>query len=188
MITTRIGAGSQRRAAGARVRLFGLGCLLTLAFAIPQAAQAQATWLVESLIPEVLSVRVPSTTIAFDVRNNYPPAEFPARYAATEPTGGVLPVQVLSNTEGVWTLLLEVPDLLGVEGGVAVPAQQFLYRVNDGVWLRADGTPQVIYTHAGATVGWLELRVEFALELTGAEPAGAYVINAHLSALREPGY
>ena len=170
-------------------RTVGFLVALLLAAPLSTVARAQATWLIESLIPEVLSVRVPSTTISFAIGGaDYPPSEFPARYPATEPTGGALPVQVFSNADGVWSLLLQVPDLMGAAGEASVPANQLLYRVNGGVWLRADGAPQVIYTHAGPTVGWLELSVEFALELTGSEPAGSYLINAQLSALREPTY
>lgn len=154
-----------------------------------QPAFGQATWLVESLIPEVLSIRVPTTTIVFGVdATNYPPEVFPARYAATEPSGGTLPLQVFSNAEGVWSLMLEVSDLLGAEGTESLPASQVLFRVNDGVWLRADGNPQVIYTHAGPTIGWLELRVDLALELTGAETAESYAVNAVVSAIREPAF
>jgi len=153
----------------------------------PQVALGQATWLVESLIPETLSIRVPSTTITFGVEGaDYPPEAFPAIYSATEPSGGTLPVQVFSNAEGVWNLMLEVPDLLSVEGAGGLPASQVLYRVNGGIWVRADGGPQVIYTHVGPTIGWLELTVDFALELTGSETAGTYVVNAVVSAIREP--
>ncbi len=153
------------------------------------SATAQATWQVESLIPEVLSLRTPTTSIAFSLDSaTYPPKEFPATYLATEPEGGVLPVQVFSNAEGVWSLTLEVPDLLSVEGVAVLGAESVLYRVNEGLWLRADGTPQVIYTQSGPTLGWLELRLEFALELTGAEEAGDYVVEAVVSALREPGF
>lgn len=171
------------------------GSLLALAavaavLAVPwQAASAQATWVVESLIPEVISVRVPTTTIAFELeRFAYPPEEFPAQYPATQPESGVLPVQVFSNADGLWSLTLEVPDLVTAAGTALVPASQVLYRVNGGLWLRADGTPQIVYSQSGATVGWLEIRIEFALEVTGTEKAGSYLINAVLSASREPGF
>lgn len=165
-------------------RLVAVGVLLLG----PQVALGQATWLVESLIPETLSIRVPSTTITFGVDDAaYPPESFPATYSATEPEGGTLPVQVFSNADGVWNLMLEVPDLLSDVGAGALPASQVLYRVNGGVWVRADGGPQVIYSHVGPTIGWLELTIDFALELTGAETAGTYVVNAVVSAIREPG-
>ena len=168
--------------------VWALACSLLLLLLLGSVT-AQATWHVESLIPEVLSLRAPTTTIAFDLAPaSYPPAEFPATYPASEPEGGVLPVQVFSNAEGVWSLVLEVPDLLSIEGATLVPADQVLYRVNDGSWLRADGNPQVIYTQSGPTVGWLELRLEFALELTGSERAGDYLIEALVTATREPGF
>jgi hypothetical protein len=154
-----------------------------------QYAVAQATWLVESLIPEIISIRVPTTTITFELDEaTYPPAQFPARYSATQPTGGVLPVQVFSNADGLWSLMLEVPDLLSDTGTTLVPASQVLYRVNGGLWLRADGNPQIVYSQDGVTTGWLEIRVEFAIELDGSEKAGTYLINAIVSASREPGF
>ena len=165
------------------------GVVAALLILTAQRAVAQATWLVESLIPEVISIRVPTTTISFELdQATYPPQRFPARYPATQPTGGVLPVQVFSNADGLWSLMLEVPDLLSETGTTLVPASQVLYRVNGGLWLHADGTPQIVYSHDGATVGWLEIRIEFALELDGSEKAGNYLINAIVSASREPGF
>lgn len=162
--------------------------LVAMALTLPLGA-AQATWQVESLIPEVISIRVPTTTIAFaPSRIDYPPAEFPAQYPATQPEGGTLPVQVFSNEDGLWNLILEVPDLLNELGATVLPATQVLYRVNNGIWVRADGNPQIIYSQAGSTLGWLELHIEFALELTGNELAGSYVINAAISASRDPGF
>lgn len=157
--------------------------VLALLFA---TANGQATWIVESLIPDVVSVRMPTTSIAFEMdRSHYPPAEFPARYAATEPEGGTLPVQVFSNAEGVWNLILEIPGLQSDVGLDVIPARQVLYRVNDGAWLRADGNPQIVYSQRGATLGWEEIRIDFALELTGQERAGAYLLNAVLTASRQ---
>lgn len=174
------------RAAPIRAALAVVAALVLLTV---QSAAAQATWLVESLIPEVISIRVPTTAIAFELdRATYPPATFPARYPATQPSGGVLPVQVFSNADGLWNLMLEVPDLLSDAGADLVPAGQVLYRVNGGLWLRADGNSQIIYSQTGATVGWLEIRIEFALELNGSEKAGNYLINAVVSASRESGF
>ena len=53
-------------------------------------------------------------------------------------------------------------------------------------WLRADGTPQIVYTQTGPTPGWLEIRLEFALELLGQERAGSYVVQTLVTALRQP--
>lgn len=161
----------------------------SLALMLATSGVAQASWIVESLIPDVLSIRVPSNTIGFDLTaENYPPVQFPALYPATTLDGSYLPVQVFSNAGGVWSLLLEVPDLVSESGDRTLSANQVMYRVNGGVWLRADGTPQVIYTQAGPTSGWLEVRVELALEITGNESAGAYVINAYVSAYQEPSF
>lgn len=164
-------------------------CLALFTILGPPLAVAQATWQVESLIPDVISIRVPTTTIAFQPQQQvYPPEQFPARYSATLPEGGVLPVQVFSNAEGIWNLILEVPALLNESGTGSIPASQVLYRVNDGIWVRADGNPQIIFTHPGPTLGWMEIRIEFALELQGNELAGEYVINAGISAAQEPAF
>ena len=180
----------QDRPIASRVRPVLAATLVAVVLALTAStASAQATWLVESLIPDVISIRVPTTTIAFELdRSTYPPEEFPARYAATQPTGGMLPVQVFSNADGLWSLMLEVPDLVTDTGVTLVPASQVLYRVNGGLWLHADGNPQIIYSQSGATVGWLEIRIEFALEVTGSEKAGNYLVNAIVSATREPGF
>ncbi|MBX3142351.1 MAG: hypothetical protein KF813_01235 [Trueperaceae bacterium] len=180
---------SQERRVSRVGRVRAVGAALVVLFSLAQTATAQATWLVESLIPEVISIRVPTTTIAFSLNGAvYPPAEFPARYPATEPQGGVLPVHVFSNADGLWHLMLEVPDLLSESGVEIVPANQVLYRVNGGIWLRADGNSQIIYSQAGQTAGWHEIRIEFALELTGSERSGSYLINAIVSASREAGF
>ncbi len=152
------------------------------------AASAQATWTVESLIPDVISIRVPTTEIAFAISAaDYPPAAFPARYPATTPEGGTLPVQVFSNADGVWSLVLEIPELTTLDGSATIPPDRVQVRVNGGLWLRGDGNPQVIHTQSGPTLAWEELRLEFVLELQGDEPAGAYVVNLLVTAIREPG-
>lgn len=149
---------------------------------------AQATWTVESLIPGLISIRSPGSTIAFTLdAASYPPEAFPARYRATVPEEGVLPVQVFTNAEGTWSLLLEIADLRDEAQGAVVPAVQVLYRVNGGPWLRGGG-PQIIHTGTVPTVGWQEFRIEFELELMGTERAGAYVVDAVVSAIREPGF
>jgi len=156
------------------------GLLLTLAPAL-----AQATWIVQTLIPETVALRTPTTQIAFELQD-YPPKSFPATYPASNLEGGVLPVQVFSNAPDTWSLVLQIPDLKDQSGQLLLPARQVLYRVNGGLWLRADGTPQIIYTQTGPTEDWLELRLEFALELLGSERAGSYVVEALVTALRQP--
>ncbi|KGQ21911.2 hypothetical protein [Thermus filiformis] len=158
-------------------RGFALVPLLALAL-------AQGSWILQTLIPETIAIRTPTVQIGFDLKD-YPPKAFPALYPATEPQGGMLPVQVYSNAPGTWSLLLQIPDLTD-QKGLLIPARQILYRVNGGLWLRADGTPQIIYTQTGPTPGWLELRLEFALELLGTERAGTYSVQALVTALREP--
>lgn len=156
---------------------------LTLSALMSTLAASQATWQVETLIPDLVSVRVPSTRIAFALpAGAYPPAEFPAEYPATEPEGGVLQLEVFANVEGVWSLTLEVPPLEAAGGGAWLPAEQVLYRVNDGLWLRAGGVPQVIVSQPGPTNGWQGITLEFRLELTGVELAGAYSLNAVIAA------
>jgi len=160
--------------------------LLLVAILAP-LAYAQATWYVQTVIPEVISVRTPTTTIGFELNlQNYPPPTFPARYAATVPEDGVLPVQVFVNQPGVWSLLLEIPDLLDEDGNQLIPSDQILFRVNDGPWIQGSSAPQEFYTDVGATEGWKEIRLEFALELKGNEPPGSYAVNVVVSAIREP--
>jgi len=150
-------------------------------------AFAQATWYVQTVLPEVISVRTPTTTIGFELNlQNYPPPAFPARYPATTPEDGVLPVQVFVNQPGVWSLLLEIPELLDDNGNQGIASEQILFRVNDGPWIRGSAAPQEFYTDVGATEGWKEIRIEFALELKGTEPPGSYAVNVVVSAIREP--
>ena len=161
--------------------------ILVLLVLLTPIGYAQATWFVQAVIPEVISVRTPTTTIGFELNlQNYPPPSFPARYAATAPEDGVLPVQIFVNQPGVWSLLLEIPDLLDESGNRILPSDQILFRVNDGPWLRGSSAPQVFYTDVGATEGWKEIRLEFALELKGNEPPGNYAVNVVVSAIREP--
>ncbi|GGN00892.1 hypothetical protein GCM10007092_13680 [Thermus composti] len=148
-------------------------------------ALAQATWVLQTLIPETVALRTPTTEIAFDLKD-YPPKAFPATFPASNLEGGFLPVQVFANAPGVWSLLLQIPDLKDETGAILIPARQVLYRVNGGLWLRADGTPQIVYTQSGPTGDWLEIRLEFALELLGTERAGRYVVQALVTALRQP--
>jgi hypothetical protein len=162
------------------MKAFLAGLLLFLAPTL-----AQATWIVQTLIPETVALRTPTTQIAFELKD-YPPKSFPTTYPASNLEGGVLPVQVFSNAPGVWSLVLQVPDLQDQSGQLLLPARQVLYRVNGGLWLRADGTPQIIYTQTGPTGDWLEIRLEFALELLGSERAGSYVVQALVTALRQP--
>jgi hypothetical protein len=141
-------------------------------------AYAQATWYVQTVIPEVISVRTPTTTIGFELNlQNYPPPAFPARYEATAPEGGVLPVQVFVNQPGVWSLLLEIPDLLDENGDRMIPAEQILFRVNDGPWIRGSRSPQEFYTDVGATEGWKEIRLEFALRALVTLAATSYIMD-----------
>lgn len=63
-------------------------------------ALAQATWILQTLIPETVAIRTPTTQIVFELKD-YPPKAFPALYPASNLEGGVLPVQVFSNAPGV---------------------------------------------------------------------------------------
>ncbi len=142
---------------------------------------AQATWPVQVLIPELITVRAPSDALSFDLlTQNYPPLEFPATFS-----GGILPVQVHSSSQQSWTLSLEVSDIIDETGVLLVPASQVMYRVNEGGWLRADGFPQVIHAQNGPTLGWMEFSIEFQLELTGTERAGTYQVTASITAQTE---
>lgn len=157
-------------------------CLTAAQLGTPNVA-GQSTWQVDVLIPSVISVRIPSTQIGFAVPiEEYPPNAFPARYPATSPAGGVLPVQVFSNSAGPWTLLLQIPDLSGEQGQGIVTADQVLYRVDGGMWQRASSVPQVVYTGSGPTADWVTVNIEFEIELTGREAAGAFDVSAYLTA------
>ena len=157
--------------------------LSVVALALLGLAFGQSTWQVDVLIPDAVSVRVPTTQISFQVDlDNYPPNAFPARYAGSTSAGDTLPVQVFSNATGPWSLLLQVPDLLGAEGQGAITADQVLFRVDGGSWQRASSAPQVIFTGSGPTTDWVTIDVEFEVELTGREAAGSFDVNAYLTA------
>jgi hypothetical protein len=149
---------------------------------------AQASWTVEVLIPDVMSIRMPSTEIGFGLTlENYPPETYPAQYPATSPQNGILPVHVFTTAQGIWNLLIEIPDLEDRLGNKLLPADRIMYRINDGLWTRGNGNPQVVYTGNGPTGDWLELRLQFMLELRGGELAGAYEVDLRVSALAETG-
>ena len=163
-----------------------LRALVTSAALCAGVVLADATWEVETLIPELIAMRVPTTTIAFGFdAETYPPDAFPARYPAILPEDGLLPVQVFSNAEGTWSLVLEVPDLVDDVSGARIPADQLVFRVDEGLWLRGSVGPQIVVTRVGPTDGWLDVRIEFALELTGAERAGSYRVDAIVSAFHD---
>ena len=158
--------------------------LLSLALAMAPAL-AQATWIVQTLIPEAVALRTPTTQIVFELKD-YPPKTFPATYPASNLEGGVLPVQVFANTPGACRPLLHRAEREGPGGSRLLPARRGLVRAPGGVGRRADGTPQIVYTQTGPTPGWLEIRLEFALELLGQERAGSYVVQTLVTALRQP--
>lgn len=161
-------------------------CALFLLGVLTTSALAQSDWTVDVLVPDAISLRVPTTEIGFELSlDNYPPESFPALYAATQPDEGRLPVQVFANVDTTWIVLLAIPDLRAESGALLVPANQIRYRVNQGLWTRGDGTPQVIHTQVGPTDGWLELTLEFELELLGTEPAARYTVNALVTAISQ---
>ena len=165
--------------AGWRVALLALFIATATGF-------GQSEWQVDVLIPDTISVRMPTQEIAFGITHaDYPPASFPARYGATLPEGGVLRVEVFSSAGGGWSLLLEIPDLIATAGRGLIPADQVLYRVDDALWTRASPVPQVIYTSVGPTDGWLELAIAFELELVGNEVPGSFSVTTRLTALSE---
>lgn len=165
---------------------YALRALAASAVLCAGVALADATWEVETLIPELIAIRVPTTTIAFGFdAETYPPDAFPARYPAILPEDGVLPVQAFSNAEGTWSLVLELPDLVDAVSDARIPADQVVFRVDDGLWLRGSAGPQIVFTRVGPTDGWLDLQIEFALELTGVERAGSYRVDAVVSAFHE---
>lgn len=149
-------------------------------------ALGQSEWRVDVLIPDTISVRMPTQEIAFGItHDDYPPPSFPARYPATVPEGGVLLVSVFSGAERGWSLLLEIPDMVATTGLGMIPARQVLFRVNDGLWTRGSPQPQVIHVGVGPTDGWLELSLAFQLELVGDEPPGSFSVTTRLTAVTE---
>jgi hypothetical protein len=155
------------------------------------SVQAQATWPRQTLFQDktknlMIEARTPSNDIMFTFDKNYPPPAFPARYAATTPKDGVLPFQIRSNVSGLWSLLLEIPDLRDGSGRLLVPARQIMYRVRGGPWLRGTGAPQIVFSKNGATREWEDLRLEFQIELIGNETAGTYAVQTYFSAVTQP--
>ncbi|WP_161780298.1 hypothetical protein, partial [Deinococcus sp. RL] len=149
---------------------------------VPVTAPAQTDALLRPLIPELVVLRrPPAGSVAFDLGpGNYPPAQFPARYTAPPQA-----FAVFSSSPRPWTVQLEVrsqPDALGR----ALPLPALSYRVNGGPWTRVTPGPQVVLSGSGPSGGWLPLNVEFALELTGAEPGGAYLFDLTFTALALP--
>jgi hypothetical protein len=150
------------------------------------AAVAQSEWQVDVLIPDTISVRMPSQEIAFGLTyDDYPPPAFPARYAATLPEGGVFPVEVYATAESGWSLWLEIPDLVDVNGLRVIRADQVLYRVDGGVWTRASPLPQMIHAAVGPTGDWVRLNLEFQLELLGTERPGSFSVTTRLTAMSD---
>jgi len=164
----------------------GAAAALLAVYVASSTGLCQSEWQVDVLIPDTISVRMPTQEIAFGITHaDYPPPSFPARYRATRPEGGVLRLEVFSSAASGWSLLLEIPDLLGAVGRGAIPADQVLYRVDDGLWTRASPVPQVIFTSVGPTDGWLELAIAFELELVGNEVPGSFSATTRLSAVSE---
>ncbi|WP_027481420.1 hypothetical protein [Deinococcus pimensis] len=156
---------------------------LLLATLLLGLARAQDTGMVvRTLIPDVLTVRTQTdpTTFLIDL-NNYPPARFPARYPATART-----VSLYATTDRPWNFQIEVHDIVDAAGARLIPASQIWFRVSRGVWIQATGGPQVVYSAVGTTPGWVDLDVEFALELRGGEPGGAYAASVDFTALVLP--
>jgi hypothetical protein len=66
-----------------RVAVVLLALLAAWSFTI---GLAQSEWQIDVLIPDAISVRVPTQAIAFGLTHaDYPPAAYPARYPATVP-------------------------------------------------------------------------------------------------------
>lgn len=166
----------------------------------------QATWSTQVLIPDMLTIRVPTTVLAFapgqplpggesiaglsgpsgcPVMSTYPPPKFPACYPL-QLSGGSLPVDVFSNIRSPWSLLLDVSDLTGQSGTATLPAHKIWYRVGNAAWQRAGNTSNPLYFGSGATDGYLRLNVQFMLEMDGNEYAGSFTANAVVSAIRQP--
>ena len=159
-------------------------CVATLGSVLAQQSQVPADRAVEVLVPEVLSLWSETTEIAFDLAQvDFPPREFPRRYLATSLPDGILLVEVLATATGAWEVHLQIEDLVDPSRQARIPSEQILFRVDDGPWLRADGSPQVILTGTQPTMGWRPVEIAFALEVKGNERAGVYEVTSLLSGL-----
>lgn len=147
----------------------------------PAPAPAETDAAVRPLIPDVISIRRPGTPVTFEINPaNYPPAQFPVRYLSAPQA-----FSVFSNASRPWTVQMEVHTQPDAQGR-ALPSQQLHYRVNGGPWTEVTGTPQVVLSNVGPSLGWLPLKIEFALDLTGAEAGGAYAFDVAFTALVLP--
>jgi hypothetical protein len=169
------------------------------------SALAQATWSVQSLIPNAIAIETPTTLIRFAPGSNplspseaalfghppgcplassYPPSAFPACYPLDLP-GGMLPLRVFSNAPGSWSVLLQLSNLVNPQIA-QIPLDQVWVRVNGGPWEALGPSPINLYSGVGPTQGYQLIQVELALELTGDEEAGSYTANALITAVRQP--
>lgn len=154
--------------------------MLTLVLGLPHSAaraQLPVDASIRPLIPNVIALQSPSTTVNFDINTqNYPPRAFPVRYQSAAQAFGVF-----SNAATPWTVQMAVfprPD----ERGRTLPLNQLLFRINEGPWLTVTGTPQVVLSRTAPTAGWLPLNVEFALNLNGSETGGAFGFDVSFTA------
>lgn len=191
-----------------RKTLVVTSCAVALT-ALSALAYGQATWSTQVVIPDLLTIKVPTTVLSFapgqnlvdgqtaaaltgslegpngcPVASAYPPPTFPACYPLDQPDAA-LPVQVFSNIRGPWSLLLDVTDLTSESDATRIPADQIWYRVNGGAWQRIGAASNPLYLGSGVTDGYLELELQFLLEVNGAEHAGSFTTNAVVSAIRQ---
>lgn len=177
-----------------------------VAAALACPASAQGAWTVQTVIPNVITIASGGTTIAFApgsatepaafqdapaacggrLTRLYPPTSFPACYPATVPSHGVLSAQVFSNASGFWTLQIEVPELLDPTNGTTIPGDQVYYRANGGGWSPGSEFSRTVLEGSGPTNGYLDLRVDFVLLLTGSERSGSYLANVLLTGFVAP--
>lgn len=180
--------------------------LVLLAAGVLTGARGQATWSTQVVIPNMLTIRVPTTILAFapgsapsdgatfdgltspsscPVSTTYPPPRFPACYPL-DLSQGTLPVDVFSNILGPWSLLLDVSDLTDQTATARLPADRIWYRVGSGAWHRAAAATNPLYFGTGPTDGYLRLDIQLMLELDGNEQAGSYTTNAVVSGVGQP--
>ncbi|HKI57385.1 MAG TPA: hypothetical protein VKB31_09560 [Trueperaceae bacterium] len=177
-----------------------------LGLAVLAVAHGQATWSTQVVIPDMLTIRVPTTVLAFapgqglpdgeslsglsapascPLSSTYPPLAFPACYPIAL-RGGVLPLEVFSNLRGGWSLLLDVSDLTDATGMYRLPADRIWFQIGNGAWQRVSATTNPLYFGTGPTDGYLSLDIHFMLELDGNEHAGSFITNAVVSGMRQP--
>lgn len=159
--------------------LAGVAGMATAQTITPPPVPTGTDGTVRSLIPSVIAIWRPTAAanLSFDLNSkNFPPLQYPVRYLA--------PAQqfnIFSSATTPWTVQLELHTQPDAQGRT-LPIDLLSFRVNDGPWIKATGVPQVVMSNVGATPGWMPVKLEFALDLTGEEVGGDYAFDMTFTA------